>query len=144
MVDKNGGNSIVYKEKAIGPDVNGFNENCTVKCESGFHVVDSISDDQDMIVLPRVTFLTFQFLLRLLLKARSKEKLSQENHFLLFLFKLKLGISFSALGVLFGIDRTTASQIFKLLFMQKFDNVALERNREKYDARYSQRIVQCM
>ena len=30
MVDKNCGNIIEYKENAIAPDENGFNENCTV------------------------------------------------------------------------------------------------------------------
>ena len=117
MVDKNCGNIFEYKEKAIGSDENGFNENCTAKCKFGYHDIDSISDDQNMVFLTGVTLLTFQFLLRLSPKAHSKEKLPRENCLSLFVFKLKLGISSSALCVLFGIDRTTASQIFKSLLM---------------------------
>ncbi|CAN7976018.1 unnamed protein product [Ixodes persulcatus] len=55
----------------------------------------------------------FALLLHLLSSIVVRENdISIENKLLIFLLKLKLGISFTSLGVLFGVHRTTASRIF--------------------------------
>ncbi|CAN7978350.1 unnamed protein product [Ixodes persulcatus] len=55
----------------------------------------------------------FALLLHLLSSIVVRENdISIENKLLIFLLKLQLGISFTSLGVLFGVHRTTASRIF--------------------------------
>lgn len=92
-VDKQCGNEITYTDKCIGPVDDGSSR---LKCTNGFHGRESISCDMAMLDLAGVTLATFQFLLNLL-PENSKEKLSKENRLLLFLIKMKVGLTASAL-----------------------------------------------
>jgi len=81
---------------------------------SGFHGVKSLTEESQFSELAGVTIEVFKYLLALLpLDVDDvKQKMSQSDRLLLFLMKMKLGLSYSALGVLFGIHQTTASRTF--------------------------------
>lgn len=64
-----------------------------------------------MLDLGGVNLNTFDLLLKILGKTEGI-KISKKNRLLIFLFKMKLGIPFSALEVLFGVHRTTVSRVF--------------------------------
>lgn len=58
----------------------------------------------------------FALLLSLISGFRVRETdVTLPNKLLIFLTKMKLGISFTSLGILFGVHRTTASRIFSLI-----------------------------
>lgn len=61
--------------------------------------------------IKRCSIASFNFLLKTIVQ-NPHEKLSRENRLLLFLIRMKLGISFAALGVLFHVHRTTDSRNF--------------------------------
>lgn len=81
-----------------------------LKC-NGFHGVNSLSVESDYIELAGVSLKVFQFLL-VKVPENNKFKMPRENRLVLFLMKVKLGMSYCALGLLFNIHRTTASRIF--------------------------------
>jgi len=58
------------------------------------------------------SYAIFNILLNKLPDVGINSNLTNNNKLLLFLINLKLGVTFSALGVLFNIYRTTASRIF--------------------------------
>ncbi|XP_024884815.1 uncharacterized protein LOC112462951 isoform X2 [Temnothorax curvispinosus] len=109
MIDKCCGSNIVQIDKAIGPDTSNLKN--SIVCTTGFHGILSITKDQEMLDLGGVTLSTFQLLLKLLPDIKPK-KISTKNRLLIFLLKMKTGMSFSAIGVLFCIHRTTTSRIF--------------------------------
>ncbi|CAN7988290.1 unnamed protein product [Ixodes hexagonus] len=76
-------------------------------------LVDKENDDA-LRDLTGVTVTVFLALLSLLPRARGERylDLAMDSKLLLFLMKMKHGLTFSALGVLFGIHRTSASRIF--------------------------------
>lgn len=94
---------------------------CTIVCEnvnigqfltcSGFHGVNSLTVVSDYVELAGVSLKVFQFLL-VMVPDNNKFKMTNENRLLLFLMKIKLGMSYCSLGILFSIHRTTASRIF--------------------------------
>ncbi|XP_048514963.1 uncharacterized protein LOC112694884 [Athalia rosae] len=71
----------------------------------------SVTKDQEIIDLAGVSFENFDFLLTRM-STRKKYIVSKEDRLLIFLMKMKTGLTFSALGVLFGVHRTTISTIF--------------------------------
>lgn len=77
---------------------------------SGF---ESIKRKQQLLDLAGVSFGTFKFLLKRLKvpKARNRQ-ISKINRLFITLVKIKTGLTFSAMGVLFCKDRTTISKIF--------------------------------
>jgi len=85
------------------------------KCnQRGFHGYDDIAGKRDELndvsgVLPA----TFAMLLTLLSSCTAGPRsLSPSNKLLMFLMRLRLGLTFSALGVFFGIHETTCGKIF--------------------------------
>ncbi|XP_063371618.1 uncharacterized protein LOC134659840 [Cydia amplana] len=62
-----------------------------------------------LVDLAGVTLNNFNFLLK---TTQINYMVSEKDRLLLFLMKIKLGVTFSALSVLFGIHRTTVSRIF--------------------------------
>ncbi|KAM7312276.1 uncharacterized protein ISCGN_009181, partial [Ixodes scapularis] len=81
----------------------------------GYHSLVNHSEKDDALRdLTGVTAMVFLALLNLLSKVRGERylDLGMESKLLLFLVKMKHGLTFSALGVLFGIHRTSASRIF--------------------------------
>lgn len=75
-----------------------------------FFGILSIKEDQQLLDLAGVTFKNFEFLLTRL--ENTKGRISLKNHLLIFLMKMKTGLTFSALSVLFGVHRTTVSRLF--------------------------------
>ncbi|XP_063236328.1 uncharacterized protein LOC134538769 [Bacillus rossius redtenbacheri] len=84
----------------------------------GFQGYPSISDETELRDLTGVTFAVFNLLLTLLLnQTQSYSKISKENRLLIFLMKMKTGLSYSAMRVMFGVHRTTISRIFTTTLM---------------------------
>ena len=108
--DKNCGTDIEYASKYVGPDPI-FSES-NLKCNEGFHGFNSIKSDENMIDIAGVKLLAFNFLLGFIVDVKN-EKLSKQDRLLLFLMKMKLGLTSAALGIIFGVHRTTASRQFK-------------------------------
>ncbi|XP_064483419.1 uncharacterized protein LOC135396400 [Ornithodoros turicata] len=87
----------------------GSSERCSM-----FQGYDSICGTPEIVTdLCGVTINVFALLLSLITHLRVREvDVTLPNKLLIFLMKLKLGISFSSIGSLFGVHRTTASRIF--------------------------------
>lgn len=82
----------------------------------GFHGFVSIKREQEMTDLAGVSKESFNLLLKILRKDDTKvderKMTSDENKLLIFLIKMKCGLTFSAISVLFNVHRTTISRIF--------------------------------
>lgn len=94
-----------------GPDTDDLDVNGFLKCRQGFHGVSSIKDDQEMLDWAGVTLRTFS-LLRKIYDVSDGTKITADNRLLIFACKMKLGQTYSALGVLFSVNRRTISTIF--------------------------------
>ncbi|XP_014212672.1 uncharacterized protein LOC106642410 [Copidosoma floridanum] len=85
-------------------------------CSKGFHGFVSLSNTNQFVDLARVMPQVFQLMLKILspttLDYSPNRQITIENRLLLFLVKMKSGMTFSAIGVLFNMHRTTASKIF--------------------------------
>ncbi|XP_066593152.1 uncharacterized protein [Prorops nasuta] len=108
------GYNITFVDACIGVD---FERNsCNIDLNgyiNGISGFSTIKNDQDMLDLAGVDVNTFIILLDFFTAGvDNRTKLSKENKLLVFLFKIKLGLTFSAIGVLFNIHRTTVSRIF--------------------------------
>lgn len=123
---KSAAKTVVTKEMGCGPDISSFHDKCVgpelidfnnksmIKCVSGFHGHSSIMNDEEMLSVAGVTREVFDFFLRCLGKS-GNEKLSIQNRLLLFLMRMKLGLSSRALAVIFQVHRTTAARYFKTI-----------------------------
>ncbi|XP_023319073.1 uncharacterized protein LOC106656777 [Trichogramma pretiosum] len=88
----------------------------------GFKGYDGLNEES-LEYITGVSLGVFKLLLKVILKCKrgrffdnNKKCISQENKLLIFLVKMKTGMTFSAISSFFGIHRTTASTIFyKLL-----------------------------
>jgi hypothetical protein len=111
--DKCCGEEKVFVDTAVGPcrDIRAKNETLS-DCGSGFHGFGSIKSDQGLLDLAGDNIDTLIFLLDFFTASDVGCKITKENRLLIFLFKMKLGVSFSALGVLFAVHRTTVPRIF--------------------------------
>lgn len=98
-----------FADQSVEPDIN-IIQNSDIKSFCGFK---SISNDQQLLDLGGVSFENFEFLLKRL-KDNTTEKcrISAKNRLLIFLVKMKTGLSFSAISVLFSVHRSTISRIF--------------------------------
>jgi len=77
----------------------------------GFHGISSIKNDEDLSSLTGVTFSIFSFLLNIL-PDMENSKINKQTKLLITLMKLKTGLSYSALAVLFNIHRTSVQRTF--------------------------------
>ena len=77
-----------------------------------FQGFSSARNDQQLQDLAGVTFNNFKFLLKRTFDASRSCKMSKENRLFIFLIKVKTGLTFSAIAVLFSVHRTTISRIF--------------------------------
>ena len=102
---------ISYANASTGPD----GKTCHF---SGY---ESVSGNESALKeLTSVSSIVFS-ILRYMIPSRSRNcELSPENKLILFLMKLKHGLSFAALGVIFGVHRTNASGIFIALLTTLF------------------------
>ncbi|XP_058809918.1 uncharacterized protein LOC131675090 [Phymastichus coffea] len=87
-----------------------------------------ITSEQDLKILTGIKFDVFNHLLKFIIPGKDGQPqffrtLSTEDRLLLFLMKLKLGISFSAIGLLFGVSRQTVSNIFFSVLETVYKNV---------------------
>lgn len=89
----------------------------------GFHGLSLINTDEAMSSLAGVTLAIFSWLLTMLPDCEAS-KIDKKTCVLLTLFKLKTGLSFTALAVIFNIHRTTAHRIF-VKHIQQF-NILLQ------------------
>lgn len=104
------GNSTSYEDKSTG-----FENDLPVDCNSGFQGISSLKSksDREILDLTGVTHKAFALMLKVLSKHKVDGiKISQENRLLIFLMKMKCGLTFSALSVLFNVHRSTVSRIF--------------------------------
>lgn len=92
------------KDIACGPNVSCLNMNSFL----GYH---SITNESQLKDLTSTTFKVFNLPLSFISDS-CYSTVSKENRLMIFLIKIKLGISYSAIGVLFNINRTTVSRIF--------------------------------
>jgi len=75
-----------------------------------FTGIESVETDDQ---LAGVTFENFQFLLRRLTEDCADNcKISEKKGLFIFLIKMKTGMTFSAISILFCVHRTTVSRIF--------------------------------
>jgi len=95
-------------DKMCGPD---SNEISYLSRES-FKGFESITNEKRLISLTGTSFCIFNLLLSFLKPTLNINSVKKENRLLIFLIKIKLGISYSAISVLFGIDPSTVSRIF--------------------------------
>lgn len=104
------GNSITTEDKAVGLD-----NDVSLKCDSGFQGMASLKTktNRELLDLTGVTQPTFKLLLKVLSKnAVDGIKISEENRLLIVLMKLKCALTYSAIGVLFNVHRSTVSRLF--------------------------------
>lgn len=96
----------VFIHRAVGPDsaVDEISDNKL--CFQG-----SVTNDEQLTDLAGVSFDHFNFLIKKL-DTTEKIKISKEIRLLIFLFKMKTGLTFSAISAIFSVHRTTVSRIF--------------------------------
>ncbi|XP_057339422.1 uncharacterized protein LOC130676931 [Microplitis mediator] len=100
-----------YSDKGCNTPTKTFVDQCSETVEKIFLGFESIEEDEQLIDLAGVTFNNFKFLLRRT-NTSHKWTIGKEDRLLIFLMKIKNGLTFSALGVLFSVHRTTISRIF--------------------------------
>lgn len=100
-----------YANAAVGPnepiDVN----NDLSKAHKCFQGYSSINNDEELLDLTGVSRANFEFLLKLF-EFPNKIIVSKEDRVCIMLMKIKTGLTFSAIGALFRIHRTTVAKIF--------------------------------
>ncbi|KAJ8665163.1 hypothetical protein QAD02_006825 [Eretmocerus hayati] len=103
-------NQKVTNDQGVGTD---SSEPIQTEVELGFKGTQSISQEKQLLDLAGVSTDTFNTLLgRTKHLLDNKWKVKRQDRLLLFLMKLKTGLTFSALSALFLIDRKTVSRIF--------------------------------
>ncbi|KAM3960703.1 uncharacterized protein ACR2FA_005297 [Aphomia sociella] len=102
-------NNSRKKDKSCGTDKKLYKHQSTETKSQEFVGISSIKNDQQLLDLAGVSYSDFEFLLTKL--AMKKCSFSTKDGLLIFLMKMKTGLSFSALSVLFGVHRTTISRI---------------------------------
>lgn len=100
-----------YKDQECNTPIKDFVTQSTETSDKIFQGLKSITQDEQVIDLAGVTFNNFNFLLKRI-DIQHKCTVAKEDRLLIFLMKIKTGLTFSALAVLFGVHRTTVSRIF--------------------------------
>lgn len=78
---------------------------------NGFHGFFSIKNDETMSSLTGITLSMFLWLLNKLKDCKTY-KVDKKTKLLITLVKLKTGLTFTAISVLFNIHRTTVNRVF--------------------------------
>lgn len=112
-----GGVQLIDRLTQTDPYIISKEHQPSLKCESGFHGHDSLQDcdSQTFSDLCGVSSACFELLLKVYLSKpqnTSTRKIKPQDKLLMFIMKMKWNLTYSALGVLFKIHRTTASKIF--------------------------------
>lgn len=95
-------------DKSCGPE--SINTSSCLSCEK-FHGYYSIKNETCLKDLTGTTFKVFDMLCSMIPQVHNS-LIDNINKLLLFLIKMKHGLSFAAISVLFNIHRTTVSRIF--------------------------------
>lgn len=111
-------NSKLVKDKSCGTDIT-YESKCIGFCTDHlltydkkiFLGIDSIKNDEQLIDLAGLSFAAFNLFVPHLPELE-KCSVSKRNRLLIFCIKMKTGLSYSALSVLFQVHRTTISRIF--------------------------------
>lgn len=91
--------TATFSDKIIGPDPTDLSsKDSLLKCRNCFHGFDSLQNDQNFLDIAGVNLESFNLLLKILCNCK-KIKVSKENRLLIFLVKMKLGSTFSAIGI---------------------------------------------
>ncbi|KAJ8676019.1 hypothetical protein QAD02_011805 [Eretmocerus hayati] len=99
----------VMNDACIGPSTS----ICDHNHELCFRGLDTIEDEQQLVDLAGVSFETFDLLYSRIGRLDSKNwKIDKRNRLLIFLTKLKSGLTYSALSAIFCVSRSTVSRIF--------------------------------
>ncbi|XP_026745588.1 uncharacterized protein LOC113506943 [Trichoplusia ni] len=98
------------KDKSCCTNKKSFQDQSSETTSREFAGISSIKNDYELLDLAGVSFNNFDFLLTKL--TVTKCTVSMKDRLLIFLMKMKTGLTFSALSVLFGKHRTTISRIF--------------------------------
>jgi len=101
----NNGSKPTPSDKTCGVD-----HRESLSCEA-FHGFESIKNEKSLKDITGTSFSVFNILLKLMPNV-NRLVVSNENALLIFLMKLKLGLTYSSLAVFFGVHRTTISRIF--------------------------------
>lgn len=86
-------------------------DKCVQTNDIGFFWYASLESDEHMTELAGTTFENFNVLLSRMYQPVKNEKLCAMDRLLIFLVKMKTGLTYSALSVLFRVHRTTISKI---------------------------------
>ncbi|XP_043275505.1 uncharacterized protein [Venturia canescens] len=101
----------IYVDQSVGPDIE--NDECTsIATTKSFAGISSIKNNEQCLDLTGVSLEHFQFLLKRINNTAKNCQVSKENRLFIFLVKMKTGLTFSAISVLFSVHRTTISRIF--------------------------------
>lgn len=94
-----------YKAEGTGPEIQ-------KSVERHFEGFSSIKNEEELMDLAGVSRDNFELLLKRTPDSYCNSGISKEDRLLIFLVKLKTGLTYSAIGVLFGVHRTTISRVF--------------------------------
>lgn len=106
-VSKGCGTNISLLNKKVGPDV----PRAELETNKSFAGFSSVKKNENLLDIAGVSFYNFNFLLDRV-GGCDKWKIKKEDRLLIFLAKLKTGMTYRALGVFFSVHRTTISDIF--------------------------------
>lgn len=95
-------------DKSCGPDSDSINS--CLSCDK-FHGFNSIKNENSLKDLTGITYKVFDLLCSMLPQVCNNST-SKNDRLLIFLIKIKHNLTFSAIGVLFKIHRTSVSRIF--------------------------------
>jgi len=102
-------NETKKAHKSCGPSSSDLG--CSFLCD-GFYGFSSISNNEEGLRhLTGLSSKIFNFFFKIIPKSVGNQ-MCEEDRILLFMMKIKLGLTYSALSVLFKIHRTTAQRIF--------------------------------
>lgn len=102
-------NKLINKcDKSCGPE--SINTSSCLSCDK-FHGYYSIKNENSLKDLTGTTFKVFDMLCSMIPQV-CNSSIDNRNKLLIFLIKIKHGLSFAAVSVLFNIHRTTVSRIF--------------------------------
>ncbi|RVE46035.1 hypothetical protein evm_009315 [Chilo suppressalis] len=96
-------NNSRKKDKSCGTDKKSYEDQSTETKSQEFVGISSITNDQELLDPSGVSFSNFEFLLTRL--TMRKCTVSTKDRLLIFLIKMKTGLTFSALSVLFGVQK---------------------------------------
>lgn len=95
--------------------------------KSGFMGFADLSSDSDMKSMGGISLSVFKILLQFIIPGEHQQPkyyktLNSENRLLLFLMKMKLGLTFAVLGILFHVSSRTVSSIFNTVLETIYEN----------------------